>query len=387
MSRRRRWSGLLGSILLVPLAALPALAQQVSEGPGDSVHGFASQGFVLTTGNEYLVTDSKRGSFQLSEVGVNYSRELTQRLRFGVQLFAQNSGFAGNWTPQVDWFYLEYRFRDWFGLRAGRLKIPQGLYNEVNDVDSARVPILLPQWVYPLQFRSILFAQTGAELYGFARLRGAGAIDYRLFGGTIHVDPKLVVPPGTPLELAFNVPLALGGRLLWETPLPGLRLGGSLLRLRLDTVAFLPMGMTVGIENNTTMWVASLEYMFRTLAFTAEYRRSHTKQESVIPTSNLEVKGEGGYAMLTMAVASWFQPAVYYSLSFPDVEVRDGLSNKQHDLALTLRFDINPYWLIKLEGHYMAGTAGLVNPARVTAAPIDAEGHWAVFLAKATVSF
>ena len=31
-----------------------------------------------------------------------------------------------------------YGFADWLGMRAGRVKIPFGLYNEVNDVDSGR---------------------------------------------------------------------------------------------------------------------------------------------------------------------------------------------------------------------------------------------------------
>ena len=45
--------------------------------------------------------------------------------------------------------------------------------------------------------------------------------------------------------------------------------------------------------------------------------------------------------MLSYVVAPWFQPAVYYSLKFNDVDMREGLENKQHDLSLTLRFDIN----------------------------------------------
>ena len=36
--------------------------------------------------------------------------------------------------------------------------------------------------------------------------------------------------------------------------------------------------------------------------------------------------------------------------------------NYQHDFAATLRFDINPYWLVKLEGHYIDGTTD-VSPA------------------------
>jgi hypothetical protein len=389
MTRQARWGRrALAAFLLLGTSAARAQSTGAEGGPLSlDVHGIASQGFLVTTGNEYLVPDSKRGSFQLSEIGLNFSKALTDRLRFGVQFFAQNFGAAGNYTPQVDWFYLDYRWKNWLGLRAGRLKIPFGLYNDVNDIDSARVPVLLPQSVYPLQARSFLFAQTGGEVYGFARLGRAGALDYRLFGGTIFIDPDLVVPVGTPVQLKLNVPYAVGGRLLWETPLTGLRVGGSLLELRLDTIAFLPMGMLVDIENNTLVWVASAEYARSALTLTAEYSRGHSKQESVLPSANIDNVADSGYVMITYAVTTWLQPGLYYSLKFADVDQREGLANKQHDLTLTLRFDINQHWLVKLEGHYMAGTAGLVNPLRVGPPPENPERHWGVFLAKTTVTF
>jgi hypothetical protein len=91
----------------------------------------------------------------------------------------------------LDWFYLDYRFTDWLGFRAGRLKIPYGLYN------------------------------------GFARSRSLGALDYRVFGGTIFIDAASLFPPATASQLDFNVRYVAGGRLLWETPLEGLRIGGS----------------------------------------------------------------------------------------------------------------------------------------------------------------
>jgi hypothetical protein len=389
-----RWSGV-GLALAVCLAA-PSIAAQPAEGSGGwvvgEVHGFASQGFLLTTGNDYLVEDSTGGSFELSEVGINYSRQLTDKLRFGMQLFAQNFGYAGSYTPQVDWFFLDYRWRDWLGFRAGRLKLPYGLFNEVNDVDSARVPVLLPQSVYPQQARTFLFAHTGAELYGFARSPVLGAIEYRLFGGTVQIDPRLVVPVGTPAELTFNVPYSFGGRLTWETPLPaflgGLRVGASYLQLHLDSQAFIPMVMgPVAIVNDSYTWLGSLEYAYRAFAMVAEYGQGHSDQRSVLPGNTIKVTGDGGYVMLSYAVAPWLQPAVYYAVEFRNVADRDGLENQQHDLTLTLRFDINAFWLVKLEGHYMVGTYGLENPLRFSPPPANPDRHWGVFLVKTTVFF
>jgi len=376
-------------VVLLSLHVVRAAAADDTDGQllGMDVHGFASQGFLVTTGNEYLVTESKKGSFQLSEVGLNFSKDLTDRLRFGTQFFAQNFGGAGNYTPKVDWFYLDYRVRDWLGLRAGRLKIPYGFYNEANDIDSARVAILLPQSVYPLQARNFLFAQTGAEIYGFVRLPGAGAIEYRVFGGTIFIDPNLVIPVGSPVQLKFNVPYALGARLLWETPVQGLRLAGSVFALRLDTVAFLGMGMSATLKDDASLWSASAEYAFSTLTLTAEYTRSRSNQVSVLPGNTFDITADGGYVMLTWLAARWLQPGAYYSLYFPDISNRHGPAQRQQDATLTLRFDINSHWLVKVEGHYMEGTAGLVNALRINPPPVNPARSWAAFLVKTTAYF
>ena len=105
-------------------------------------HGFVSQGYIRTTDNNYLARSaSSRGSFEFSEVGLNFTQPLGEHLRAGVQLFARDLGPLGNYDIKADWFYLDYRWTDALGLRAGRIKLPCGLYNEINDIDSARVPL------------------------------------------------------------------------------------------------------------------------------------------------------------------------------------------------------------------------------------------------------
>src|SRR5690606_26862451 len=146
-----------------------------------------SQGFLKSSQNNFLA-QSERGSFEFNEVGLNFTEKITDRFRIGMQLFMRDLGPIGNYKPQFDWFYLDYQFFDWLGLRAGRTKIPFGLYNEINDVDAARVPILLPQSVYPTQNRDYLLAQTGFEIYGRTPYSPLGVLEYRAYGGTIYLD-------------------------------------------------------------------------------------------------------------------------------------------------------------------------------------------------------
>jgi hypothetical protein len=137
------------------------------------VHAFVSQGFIKSTDNEYLAK-SRRGSFEFSEVGVNLTRALGDKLRVGMQLFTRDVGPIGNYGARFDWFGLDYHFFDWLGVRAGRTKLPYGLYNETSDVDAARVPVLLPQSVYSPRpassstatFRSVTWALSTTDCMG-----------------------------------------------------------------------------------------------------------------------------------------------------------------------------------------------------------------------------
>lgn len=333
------------------------------------VHGFVSQGFILSTKNNYLAR-SKRGSPEFTEIGLNFTKSVTDNLRIGVQLFARNLGPTDNLKPQFDWFYLDYRFRDWLGFRAGRTKIPFGLYNELNDVDVARVPVLLPQSVYDVQNRSFLLAQTGAELYGNVSLWNAGMLEYRAYGGSIYAD---IAPPITNLD----VPYVFGGRVMWLTPLTGLQVGisGQLLRLDIDYLVPLSpeiataLGLPATFDGkiptklNLKLWLASIEYVAYDWQLAAEYGRWTGDTESGVPEilpSNVVVN-ERYYVLASYHVRPWFTPGVYYSGLYRHVGERAGKENFQHDVAVTLRFDLTDYWLVKLEGHLMHGTYALLN--------------------------
>jgi hypothetical protein len=199
-----------------------------------------------------------------------------------------------------------------------------------------------------------------------------------------------LTPPGSPYQIeSFNVPYVAGGRLLWETPLEGLRLGGSLQELRLDATV-LAGPDSVGIQIPAVLSVGSIEYAAGDLVLAAEYSRwgvgLNSSDSKVFPTTSTTTS-ERAYAMATYRASRWLQPGVYYSLLFPDVDNRSGRENYQHDIATTLRFDISSHWLVKLEGHYMFGTAGL-DPTLNDNTPLtQLAPAWSVLLVKTTAYF
>jgi hypothetical protein len=368
------------------------------------VHGFVSQGFMLSSSNNYLM-NSRRGSFEFTEVGLNFTKTITDDLSVGMQLFMRDLGPIGNYKPQFDWAYLDYHFRDWLGLRAGRTKLPFGLYNDQADIDAARVPILLPQSVYPTTDRDFLLAQTGFELYGYQPLPLIGALDYRVYGGTIFIDQTALSVENATVQ-KIDVPYVVGGRVLWRAPPPidGLTLGASVQALRINVDFQFSPAATDALEQAglvpssydgilkyklpALLWVGSLEYAAHDLLLAAEYSRWRTDYELVPPiVPNGNETSTRWYVMASYRAASWFSPGTYYSVLNTGVPGPLTREKYQQDAALTMRFDINQNWLVKLEGHYMRGTAAL-DPALNSNQPLnELTRDWGVFMAKTTAYF
>jgi hypothetical protein len=351
------------------------------------IHGFVSQGFLLTSANNYLA-ETSGGSFDFTEAGVNLTLPATDRLTLGVQVFARKLGAIGDFHAVLDWYYLDYHWKDWLGVRAGRVKLPFGLYNDISDIDAARTAVLLPQSIYPAQNRDFLLAQTGVELYGYKALGPAGAIDYRGYGGTIFVDATQ--QPGSPFTvLNLNVPYVAGGRVMW-LPMDGLRIGGSLQFLRLDTDLLMsssPDRLTVKIP--ARLWVVSAEYAAHDLTLAAEYSRWFVKAESSDPSLFPEssTTSERAYVLAAYHVNSWLQAGAYYSRLVPNVDSRTWPAGIQHDFAMTVRFDVNRFWLIKVEGHYLRGTAALSSSLNENLPLSSLTPNWALFAIKTTAYF
>jgi hypothetical protein len=369
------------------------------------IHAFVSQGFLISTHNNYLAR-SKDGSFEYTEVAANLGMSITERLRVGMQLFVGKLGPTGNFIPVLDWASADYRFADWLGLRVGRTKIPFGLYNESRDIDAARVPALLPYSIYPDHHRGILFALTGGELYGNIALGNAGQLEYRAYGGTFSFEGGGPNKPGVD-HLDITPRYLVGGRLMWLTPLEGLQLGASFQALRYDTVSTFNPAITqvlvaaklapadftgvINLDFPIQLWVASAEYAAGDLLLSAEYGRwwadLRSSQPTIIPSSG--PTNERFYVMASYRVSSWFVPGAYYSGYYVDVDKRGGRQNHQHDVSATLRFDLTPNWLLKLEAHWMLGTAALESYRNLNDDKElqDLTRRWCMFLAKTTAYF
>ncbi|MEP6653130.1 MAG: hypothetical protein ABJA82_07210, partial [Myxococcales bacterium] len=202
---------------------------------------------------------------------------------------------------------------------------------------------------------------------------------------------------GQPVQVTrVSNPYIVGGRLIWETPLEGLRVAGSVQAVRLDFNLITGPGMTATYGIPAVLWATSAEYAWRDLLLSAEYGRWYVHNESSNPMLlRPDSVSERMYVMASYRLRPWLQPGAYYSVFFPHVSWRDNTfqvsarEDVQHDYAATLRFDINTHLLVKVEGHYMHGTAGLIENSGLNGvtAPGLLTKDWFVGLVKATAYF
>ncbi len=189
--------------------------------------------------------------------------------------------------------------------------------------------------------------------------------------------------------ISLSTPFLVGGRLMWETPVEGLRVGGSIQTLRLDA-SLLTKNMPVNVRIPATLWVGSLEYLANDFLLAAEYSRWSSETDSDNPKLYPAVgstTSERAYLMVGYRLTKWLQPGGYYSVLFPDTAHQRWPDGQQHDVATTLRFDINSHLLVKLEGHYMIGTAGLSPTINGGTKLGLLEPGWEAFFVKTTGYF
>ncbi len=130
------------------------------------IHGFATQGFLYSSHNNYLTMSSSKGSLQWTEGAISLNDSLSDNLRLGMQLHMYQMGQIGGPNVVIDWASGDYRLNDQLGFRAGKVKLPMGLYNDSQDVDSLFLWVLLPESIYPVDNRDFDLALLGAEAYG-----------------------------------------------------------------------------------------------------------------------------------------------------------------------------------------------------------------------------
>ena len=342
------------------------------------LHGFFSQGFVKSDENNWLTMGTSAGSGAMTDMGLNASSQVTDKLRIGAQVYDRNLGQLGQYHPSLDWGLADYRLTQWFGMRAGKVKTTLGLFNDSQDLDFLHVFALLPQGVYPTDLRDATIAHTGGDIYGTVPLRHRlGDISYTGYVGR-RSDSIYSGYPYLMQQYQLNIQSMTGPQygadLRWNAPLTGLVVGASRMNqcitVRGTFVDLLDpaSGMSPFKSTSKTYWTNMFygEYRVRRLRLDAEYRRDFFNTPYV-PGVDLQTFLHAWYIAGSYRVVKHVELGSYYSR----YTVRNGGSaelgpiigptdsslpqNHIYDKVVSGHVDVNQYLYFKLEGHFMSG--------------------------------
>ncbi len=330
------------------------------------MHGFASQGFILTSDNNFF-GNSEDGSFDFSELGINASFRPIPDLLFSAQGLSRRAGKDDNGDLQLDYALIDYSLiskesRN-FGLRFGRIKNPLGFYNDTRDVAFTRPSIFLPQSIYFDRTRNLALSADGINLYTDYRTR-FGDLLFQFVAGYPNVEKNqtrsafLGKQPGD-LDPNFSYV----GRLIFERDGGKIRLGIS--------GAVVEMESTVNTQKGEIRFVPvilSAQYNTEFWSLTSEYAQRYSRFDNVGNRNN-SFTGESYYLQFTHRLAKKFEALLRYDILYQNKDDRDGKkaaesgapahSQFAKDWTAGLRWDITKSWMARIEYHYVDGTAWL----------------------------
>jgi len=343
------------------------------------VHGFASQGLVATDDNNWLTMKTSQGSGAMTDMGLNMSMQITDRFRVGAQVYDRNLGQLGQWHPSLDWALADYKFKPWFGIRGGKVKTVMGLYNDTQDLDFLHTFALLPQSVYPTDLRDATIAHTGGDVFGQIPFHHSlGDLSYTAYVGrrsdSIY-SGYVYLLSAWQAHIRSYTALQYGADLRWNTPVKGLLIGvsrmneqlegnGSFVNLVNPSAGLVPFHSTTKSD-----WTNQFYGQFAKgkLRLDAEYRRSMRDADYAV-TSGVENDMRGWYIAGAYRVTKRLQVGSYYSrynvtalirgplrLVFPDQTDPSLPQDHIYDKVVSARVDLNRFWNVKLEGHFMDG--------------------------------
>jgi len=329
------------------------------------IHSFLQQGFAYSNENNFLTMDTSSGSFAMTDVGANASVALTDKFHVGAQVYMRNIGELGDYHVQLDWGYGDYKFKDWFGVRGGKIKTALGLFNDIQDNEFLQTWALLPQGVYPLDLRSNTIAHTGADVYGNVSLHRAGSLGYTGYWGIRANDPYGGLYYGNAAAgdpfISFSGKTA-GMDARWHSSLDGLMIGVSWVDQTQDShILDESAGDALLILRNTPQHLTSVyaDYLRGKWHLSTEYRRNYNPETYTIlgTTAQTNQGTNGWFGTVAYRVSKWLEVGTYNSRFYVDAPQNPANTASNHifDQTVTARFDITSWWNVKVEEHFMNG--------------------------------
>ena len=345
---RRNWAQVVGMAFL----AVGATSSAYAEDGGDRVeiHGYGHQGYLQAKDNIYLKADDK-GSWDYNALALLFAAKIDDKSKVWMQLYGDSSNM------RLDWAFVDYQLTSTLTGRAGQIKAPIGLYNEIRDIKFLQLSTLQP-----------MLYQEAVDI-AFESYRGvAVAYDHDLGNSSLALDAYA----GQQVDFESSTTIKnrglTGGRLTYKTPLDGLKFMVSAYTNKKKTIS-------TAVESTLNSAILSADYTANNWDIKAEYADQHNGLENK--------KARTYYAQAGYTFAEKWTPFMRYDYITTDVSQKSDPSYYQKSKVLGVNYKLNNSVAVRVENHWNTGYAMPVASSENTGVKDD----WNLFAASVNFIF
>src|SRR5688500_7853176 len=313
-----------------------------------SIHGYVSQAWAVSDEHQIFGIPTA-GTTDYRDLALQFRYDQDPKNAFALQLRQQRFGESPREVDDVelDWAFYQHRFSDRLSLKAGRIPLPLGIFNEAGGSATTSAFLRPPGEFYDRQYTSKTLegALASVSIDGPAGWTfdadgyfGQWAVDQ--WGETERVDARN----------------AYGAQIWANTPLEGVRVGAGAYRCDIEPAGGPAADYLMihgSIDADLDRWRFAVEYLGGNLDTYGRYRSWYGQAGfQVSPRFSVHVR---------RTVARMHVPANGHSV---DADVSD-------DLGVSLNYAIHPAVLFKLEGHTNEGLLRDDVPRNLYASPSE----------------
>jgi hypothetical protein len=300
-----------------------------------SVHGYVSQAYAVSEDHPIygIPTD---GTADYRDIALQFRYDPNRKNAVVVQLRHERFGERRLYDAEnveLDWAFYQRNFSDRLSLKAGRIPLPLGIFNEAAGAATTSPFFRPPHEFYDRHYTS----KTVEGVLTSASLGRAGgwSFDIDAYFGQWVLDQW-------EREERADAKNAWGGQVWINTPLPGVRFGGGAYRCEVDpTAAYVAnydyAALHASIDADLDRWRFATEVFTGNLGAYGRYRTWYG-QAGFDVTPKLSVHARG-------TIARVIAPSNGH-------DVRARITD---DLGLSVNYAIRPSLLFKVEGHTNEG--------------------------------
>jgi hypothetical protein len=351
------------TLLLIACAAV-AQAPRPTEPPSDakavdpaaaetasklSFHAYLNQAYARSDDHQ-IYGIPQDGTTDYASLAIQFRYQMTGddlvAVQFGHDRLGRSTLNSVSSDVLLDWAFYQRRLGDATSVKVGRVQLPLGIYNEVQDVGTILPFYTAPQTVY-LKSRTTETLDGVMISHAFGG-RSGWSVDADFYGGSWDRTEQSASSGEVAEARAEN---AFGTQLWLNTPLSGVRFG--LAALRFDVTGGL---IQVNAKDRVTAYVLSYDGTFDRFFTRAEliHGQQPGRLAPFVVTDKLEYLG--GYGQIGFAVTPQLKINLQLEESKIDLNFGAGYTLLNRDLALGLSYAFNSSTVVKLEGHRTYGT-------------------------------